>query len=71
VDFRAPLLIQNRQIGPKLKQSLTGRLLTIYGINRAALKSVSSDNALSRSAAVVTGNSADFEATGVAIIDPF
>jgi hypothetical protein len=45
--------------------------LTIYGINRAALKSVSSDNALSRSAAVVTGNSADFEATGVAIIDPF
>ena len=35
--WAAPLLIQNRQRGPKLKQSLTGRSLTIYGINRGAL----------------------------------
>jgi hypothetical protein len=37
LNFWAPLLIQNRQIGPQLKQSLTGRSLTIYDINRGAL----------------------------------
>ena len=40
-DYRAPLLIQNRQIGLQLNQPLTGRSLTIYGINRGALQPAS------------------------------